>query len=98
MRGLYAGARRIAVIVAGTVLLLVGIALLVLPGPGIPLVLAGLALLATQFSWARRTLDWTRARAQTAASTVRTKARRNPSPVAAPPCAPLSPELKPPPH
>jgi uncharacterized protein (TIGR02611 family) len=98
VRGLYDGARRIAVIVAGTVLLLVGLALLVLPGPGIPLVLAGLALLATQFSWARRTLDWARARAQTAVSAVRTKGQRSPSSAAAPPSVPLSPELKPPPR
>jgi len=59
---LYAGARRIAVIVAGSLLLLVGIALLVLPGPGIPLIIAGLALLGTQFPWARRALQWLRAR------------------------------------
>ena len=52
----------------------------------------------TELLWARRTLDWARARAATAVSTVRTKARRNPSSAAAPPSAPLSPELKPPPH
>jgi uncharacterized protein (TIGR02611 family) len=42
-------------LVGGTVLL-VGIALLVLPGPGIPIVLAGIAILATEFVWARRAL------------------------------------------
>lgn len=35
-------------------LLGVGVALLVLPGPGIPLVLGGLALLARRRPWARR--------------------------------------------
>ena len=39
---------------AGSALLITGGALLVLPGPGIPLVLAGLALLARDLPWARR--------------------------------------------
>jgi hypothetical protein len=38
----------------GWALLTVGGALLVLPGPGIPLVLGGLALLAPDVRWARR--------------------------------------------
>jgi hypothetical protein len=38
----------------GYALLVVGGALLVLPGPGIPLVLGGLALLARDRPWARR--------------------------------------------
>ena len=38
----------------GGTLLLVGAALLVLPGPGLPIIAAGLAILATQFVWARR--------------------------------------------
>ena len=43
---------------AGLVLVLVGIALSPVPGPGgIPLVLAGLAVLASEFRWARRLLD-----------------------------------------
>ena len=42
-------------IVAATVgftLLIVGIIFLVLPGPGFPLIIAGLAILATEFTWA----------------------------------------------
>jgi uncharacterized protein (TIGR02611 family) len=42
-------------LVGGTVLL-VGIAFLVLPGPGLPIVAAGIAILATEFLWARRAL------------------------------------------
>jgi hypothetical protein len=42
-------------LIGGTVLLL-GIALLVLPGPGVPIVAAGLAILATEFFWARRAM------------------------------------------
>jgi hypothetical protein len=40
---------------AGWALLFAGGALLVLPGPGIPLVLGGLAILAGEYHWARRT-------------------------------------------
>ena len=42
-------------LIGGTVLL-VGVALLVLPGPGLPIVAAGLAILATEFFWAKRAL------------------------------------------
>ena len=42
-------------LMGGTVLL-IGIAFLVLPGPGLPVVAAGLAILATEFVWARRAL------------------------------------------
>ncbi len=42
-------------LIGGTVLL-VGLALLVLPGPGLPIIAAGLAILATEFLWAKRAL------------------------------------------
>ncbi len=37
--------------------------MLVLPGPGIVAIGVGLALLAGEFAWARRLLDWLKARA-----------------------------------
>ena len=40
----------------GTTVLMVGVALLVLPGPGIVVILVGLAILATEFAWAKRRL------------------------------------------
>jgi len=46
--------RRAAVVVGGFVLLAAGGLLMVLPGPGIPLVVAGLGLLSLEFEWARR--------------------------------------------
>jgi hypothetical protein len=49
--------RRVAIVVGGFGLLLVGAALLVLPGPGIPLIVAGLGLLSLEFRWARRLRD-----------------------------------------
>lgn len=48
--------RRIAVTVVGVVLTAIGIVLLVLPGPGLLLVLAGLVVMANEYPWARR---WT---------------------------------------
>ncbi len=45
---------RLARLAAGWTLLVAGGALMVLPGPGIPLVLGGLALLARDRPWARR--------------------------------------------
>ena len=49
---------RIARIGAGTGLILLGLVLLVLPGPGIITIAAGLALLATEFTWAANILEW----------------------------------------
>jgi hypothetical protein len=43
--------------VLGWVLVLVGLALLVLPGPGLLALVAGVALLAPHYAWARRILD-----------------------------------------
>lgn len=48
--------RRIVVTVVGVTLVVVGLALLVLPGPGILVIVAGFAVLATEYAWARRAL------------------------------------------
>jgi tellurite resistance protein TerC len=47
---------RLIVIVVGFTVLLVGIALLVLPGPAFVVIPIGLAILATEFVWARTLL------------------------------------------
>jgi len=49
--------RRIFVSVGGGLVLLFGIILIVLPGPSILVIPAGLAILATEFVWARRLLS-----------------------------------------
>lgn len=54
----------VLVAVVGSAVTLVGIALLALPGPGFLLVAAGLAILATQFRWARRPLRYARRKAE----------------------------------
>jgi tellurite resistance protein TerC len=50
-------AKRIVRIVFGFTLLALGAAMLVLPGPGWLTIALGLALLATEYVWARRLLD-----------------------------------------
>ena len=47
----------------GFLILLVGLVLLVTPGPGLLVIVAGLAVLSTQFAWAAKTLDHARAKA-----------------------------------
>lgn len=54
--------RRIAIGVTGAAIILVGIALLVLPGPGVLTIAAGLGVLGTEFEFARRYMQWCRAR------------------------------------
>ena len=49
--------KRVAVGVIGTTVLLVGIALLVLPGPAFLIIPLGLGILATEFAWARHILQ-----------------------------------------
>ena len=49
--------RRVVVANVGGVLLLTGAALLVLPGPGLLVIAAGVAVLSLEFPWARRVLD-----------------------------------------
>ncbi len=49
--------RRALRIVVGFTLLLVGIVMIVTPGPGWLVILLGLGLLAAEFVWARRLMD-----------------------------------------
>src|SRR6266498_753377 len=48
--------RRIIITVIGATVLLIGIALLVLPGPAFIVIPIGLAILATEYAWARHWL------------------------------------------
>jgi uncharacterized protein (TIGR02611 family) len=62
--------RRIAVSVAGLVLVALGLVLMVLPGPGILFLIAGLAVLATEYVWAQRALNFARQKAEQAKNKV----------------------------
>lgn len=49
--------RRLSRVVGGFTLLLIGVVMLVTPGPGWLVILLGLGLLAAEFVWARRLMD-----------------------------------------
>lgn len=59
----YKWARRIAISVVGGTVLMVGVAMLVLPGPGLLVIPLGLAILGLEFAWARHWLRKARERA-----------------------------------
>lgn len=49
-------ARRLIVAVVGFTILLIGIAMIVMPGPAVVVIPVGLGILATEFIWARNLL------------------------------------------
>lgn len=53
-------AYKITIALIGGVVIIAGIAMLVLPGPGWLTIFLGLAILGSEFSWARRILTWLR--------------------------------------
>ncbi|MBK6887427.1 MAG: TIGR02611 family protein [Tetrasphaera sp.] len=53
---------RLVIALGGLVIVVAGLALVPLPGPGWLVVFAGLALWASEFEWAQRVLDWVKAR------------------------------------
>ena len=53
--------RKLIIAIIGGTILLIGIALLVLPGPAFVVIPVGLAILATEFAWARRAVIKARA-------------------------------------
>lgn len=52
----YKTGRRVVIAVVGSTVLLIGIVMLVAPGPAIVVIPTGLAILAIEFVWARRWL------------------------------------------
>jgi uncharacterized protein (TIGR02611 family) len=57
---------RIGVLTVGGLVVATGIALLALPGPGWATIFVGFMILASEFAWARRSLDWAKERARSA--------------------------------
>jgi uncharacterized protein (TIGR02611 family) len=74
--------KRIAVTIAGFAVLLAGIALLVLPGPGWLLIFIGLTILATEYVWAERLLKAAKRKAEQAKDAVLRKKNRDGTPSA----------------
>jgi len=53
--------RKIIIALVGSTVLLLGVALIVLPGPALIVIPIGLGILATEFLWARRLIERGRA-------------------------------------
>jgi len=64
--------KKFIIAVTGGTVVLVGIAMIVLPGPALIVIPAGLAILATEFLWARRALR----KCQTIAAHTKRRAKR----------------------
>lgn len=60
----YKVARRIIIAVVGATVVLMGVAMLVLPGPAFIVIPTGLAILGLEFAWARRWLTMIKERTQ----------------------------------
>ena len=61
---LYKKVRRLVIAVLGFTILLIGVAMIVTPGPSLLVIVLGLAILATEFIWARRLLNQIRGQLQ----------------------------------
>jgi len=71
----YRWARRIAVAVVGGTVLLVGLALIVLPGPAFVVIPLGLAILGLEFAWARAWLRKVKQRSAQVVNYLRTDSK-----------------------
>jgi tellurite resistance protein TerC len=71
----YKTARKIVIGTIGFTVVLIGVVLLVLPGPAFLVIPAGLAILALEFAWARHWLKVVRVRAGEALNSVKKRSR-----------------------
>ncbi len=63
--------RRIAVVVVGSTLLVLGVVMIVTPGPALIVIPIGLAILSIEFAWARMWLQHVRRKISDQSSTAR---------------------------
>lgn len=66
----YRHARRLVITIIGVTVILFGVALLVLPGPGTVVIVLGVAILATEWVWARRLLKRLKEEGESASRTL----------------------------
>lgn len=69
----YKMAKRIVIGIVGGTILLLGVVMMVTPGPGIPAILVGLGILGIEFAWARIWLKKAKAKAQEVARSITNK-------------------------
>lgn len=100
-------AKRLVVAVIGTTVVLLGLVMMLTPGPGLLVIIAGLGILATEFVWARHLLKQVKDRSKDAMQRAKNGFRRAegkteehaappPPPPACDPCAPGSAGSSPP--
>jgi uncharacterized protein (TIGR02611 family) len=77
MRSFTRHGKRFAVTIVGVVVVIVGIILCPLPGPGIAIIIGGLAILATEYVWAKRLLHWVRDKSRQTYDKVRHRDHRD---------------------
>ena len=74
----YRAARRIVIAVLGATVVLLGVAMLVLPGPGLLTIVGGLAILSIEFAFAKRWLDRIKRTTRKAVDGAKRRVRRTP--------------------
>jgi uncharacterized protein (TIGR02611 family) len=68
--------KRIVITLVGFVLVLAGLVMMITPGPGLLVIVAGFAVLATEYAWARHWLERSRAQAHRTRQKVRERRQR----------------------
>lgn len=76
----YKMAKRIVIGIVGGTILLLGVVMMVTPGPGIPAILVGLGVLGIEFAWARIWLKKVKSKAQDVARNFTNKNGKNSQP------------------
>jgi tellurite resistance protein TerC len=69
----YKWARRIAIAIVGFTVLIIGIAMIVLPGPAFIVIPVGLGILGLEFAWARHWLHKVKERSAQVVNSIRGK-------------------------
>ena len=77
---LFKTAKQVVVFVEGITVLLLGVALIVLPGPAVIVIPLGLAILATEFAWAKHWLRRYKKAANSVISTIKSNVTGRPKP------------------
>lgn len=75
----YQWARSIAIAIMGGTVLLVGVAMIVLPGPAFVVIPVGLGILGLEFAWARRWLKTLKEKGRQVVGSVRRATGRSPA-------------------
>ena len=71
----YRAARRVVIAVVGGTVLLIGVFMIVLPGPATVVIPTGLAILGVEFAWARRLLRTAKEKSGEAARRIASRGR-----------------------